>query len=312
MARPQSSVMEYRNYELEPDFPILVLTGDRWRISSVRGKHLHFHNCLEIGICHSSGGNMIFHKQQIRFSTGDVTCIARNVPHTTWSDEGENSLWSYIFLDAEALVGTQLSALNAENLGAGNFLSDCHLLLHPLEHPWARQLAEQIIDEMVNRLPGYQVSVRGLCSTLLVHLLRVYLAGNAETVRDASLFAIAPALDYIHANYMQDFPQEQLARLCHMSPTHFRRVFKEQIGTPPLEFLHQTRILKSCALLRSTQYTITEIAGLCGYNSQSSYNRHFIRAMGCSPRNWRKTSADTPRPSLLTFSGWSEAEEPEK
>ena len=107
---------------------------------------------------------------------------------------------------------------------------------------------------------------------------------------------------------MQDFPQETLAALCYLSPTHFRRLFKEQIGTTPLDFLHQTRILKSCTLLRSSGLSVTEIAGRVGYNSVSSYNRHFARAMGCSPMEWRRTAGDHPRPSLLTFTGWTEAE----
>ncbi len=37
MARPKHTMLEYRNYELPPDFPILVLTGERWHISPVPG-----------------------------------------------------------------------------------------------------------------------------------------------------------------------------------------------------------------------------------------------------------------------------------
>jgi len=51
-----------------------------------------------------------------------------------------------------------------------------------------------------------------------------------------------------------------------------------------------------------------EIAGQGGYNSLSSYNRQFQKAMGCSPTAWRSHSSDHARPSLLTFTGWTEAE----
>ena len=108
MGRPHHTVLEYRGYELPADFPVMVLTGDRWHISPIPGRHLHFHNCLEIGICHTSGGTMVFNRQRVRFRAGDVTCIARNVPHTTWSDAGNGSLWSYLFLDADALLGAFL------------------------------------------------------------------------------------------------------------------------------------------------------------------------------------------------------------
>ena len=308
MARPRRTVLEYRNYELPPDFPVLLLTGDQWHISPVPGKHLHIHNCLEIGLCHSSGGTMVFGGQRIHFQAGDVTCIARNVPHTTWSDPTAASRWSYLFLDPDALLGTCPLRQIRGVKDAGFFLSSCHLLLHPDQHPWAGRYVEEIVEELQTRAPGYQTSVRALFTALLIHMLRVYSLEETEQVQDPYSSAISPALDYIHENYMLEFPQQKLSEICHMSSTHFRRLFKEQIGNSPLSFLHQTRILKSCTLLRSSTLSITEIAGKVGYNSQSSYNRHFARAMGCTPMVWRKTAGDSVRPSLLTYTGWTEAE----
>ncbi len=308
MARPRRTVLEYRSYELPAEFPIMALSGERWRISAVPAQHLHFHNCLEIGICHSAGGTMMFDRQRVPFHAGDVTCIARNVPHTTWSDAGERSLWSYLFLDPDALLGDSALGEYANLPDSRRFLSDCNLILSPAAHPWAAPLVLELIDELTRCLPGYQVCVRGLCTALLMNLLRVYGQDGGETVRDPYIHALAPAFSYIHDHYMQEFPQEILAEACHLSPTHFRRLFKEQTGTSPLNFLHQTRILKSCSLLRSSVRSITEIAGMVGYNTLSSYNRHFSSAMGCTPTVWRRTEGNNLRPSLLTFSGWTEAE----
>ncbi|MBR4577032.1 MAG: helix-turn-helix transcriptional regulator [Clostridia bacterium] len=309
MARPRRVILEYRNYELPPEFPVLVLTGERWHISPVPGKHLHIHNCLEIGLCHTSGGTMVFGDQRIHFSAGDMTCIARNVPHTTWSDPEAPSRWSYLFLDAEGLLGASVLRQHSGLKDAGRFLSDCRLLLPAGSHPRLRALAEEIIGEMQEQAPGYHTCVRSLCTALLIGMLREYSKEDRESVRAPYMSAISPALDYIHENYMQDFPQEVLSSLCHLSPTHFRRLFREQIGTSPLAFLHQTRVLKSCTLLRSSSLSVTEIAGRVGYNSLSSYNRHFSQALGIAPRDWRKASAGSPQPSLLTFTGWTEAEE---
>ena len=308
MGRPRRTVLEYRNYELPADFPILALTGDHWHISSVPGKRLHIHNCLEIGVCHSAGGTMVFNRRQVHFSAGDVTCIARNVPHTTWSDPDAPSRWSYLFLDPDALLGPGALRQIRGLRDVGFFLSDCSLLLHEEQAPWAKRYAEDIISELTDRQPGYQPRVQGLVAALLVGMLRIYSQEETETLRDSDMSSVAPALDYIHENYMINFPQERLSQLCHLSPTHFRRVFKEEIGISSLEFLHQTRILNSCTLLRSSNLSITEVAWRVGYNSLSSFNRQFSRAMGCSPTAWRKTAADGPPPSLMTFTGWMTAE----
>ena len=308
MARPKRTVLEYRSYELPSDFPVMVLTGDRWHISPIPGKHLHFHNCLEIGLCHSDGGTMIFDRQKVHFTAGDVTCIARNVPHTTWSDPGNGSLWSYLFLDPVALLGNAALSRIPGLPDIRRFLTDCHLLLTGEQSAWAAELIQAVIDEMTRGKPGYQSCVRGLCTALLTLLLRHYGAEGDQSSCDPYIQALAPAFNYIHEHYMQEFPQETLAAACHLSPTHFRRLFREQTGTSPLAFLHQTRILKSCALLRSSEYSVTTIAGMVGYNSMTSYNRHFSKAMGCTPSVWRKTAGNQLRPSLLTFTGWTEAE----
>ena len=308
MGRPPRTVLEYRSYELPADFPVMVLTGDRWHISAIPGQHLHFHNCLEIGICHTGSGTMRFNQRKVHFKAGDVTCIARNVPHTTWSDAEAGSLWSYLFLDADALLGSFLRQTSGGRFDFLRFLTDCHLLLDSGKYPWARSITEQIIDEMVGRFPGYQTCVLGLCVTLITKMLRVYHQEDPVAVQDSTLHVLYPALDHIHQHYMQNFPLDDLAALCRISPTHFRRLFREQIGTSPLQFLHQTRILKSCSLLRSSSLSVIEIAGQVGYNSLSSYNRQFHKAMGCSPTAWRSIPGNQARPSLLTFTGWTEAE----
>ena len=95
---------------------------------------------------------------------------------------------------------------------------------------------------------------------------------------------ISPALEYIEKNYMQQFSIEYLADLCHWSPTHFRRVFHDIMGTSPLDYVNNTRILKSCILLRSTEHSILDISEMVGFHSVSSFNRYFIKLMQMSPR----------------------------
>lgn len=108
MPKPRHIVTEYRNYYLPVDFPLLLLTGEHWKISDIPSSRLHFHNCLEIGVCHSWGGTMKFYSNPLRFKAGDVTCVPRNIPHTTWSDKGDESLWSYLYLDPQIMFRDML------------------------------------------------------------------------------------------------------------------------------------------------------------------------------------------------------------
>ena len=307
VSRPRQTVLEYRSYELPADFPLFVLTGDQWHISPVPSKRLHIHNCLEIGLCHTESGEMIVGDEQVAFQKGYVTCIARNVPHTTWSSPGKYSLWSYLYVDSEALLGrnglSQLPDLQAFN----RMISSCRFLLSPKENPWAVPLVQGIMEEYAEKPAGYKQCVRSLFFILLIRLLRIYRDEEQDVLPDKTVTALSPALDYMYEHYAQSFPLEILADVCHMSPTHFRRLFHAQMGTNPLNFLHQVRILKSCTALRASERTVAEVAAQVGYTSLSCFNQHFQRVMGCTPSAWRR-SGEEARPSLLPRTGWMEPE----
>ena len=306
MAKPSRTVIEYRNYELQPEFPILMLAGNRWHISDVKSGRLHFHNCLEVGICHTDSGIMEFYGSPRSFSAGDVTCIARNVPHTTYSNPGQASLWTYLFFSPQELLRSYFQdMLPAGGLYTG-MLQDCNMILSSNEYPEIYQLAMMIKRDMEEKPMYYQISVRGLCLSLLMAFLRIYAqtTKKPEEKKSGDTLPIAPALDYIHANYMYDFPMEYLADLCHISPTHFRRIFHFIMQQSPLKFIHATRIMESCTLLRSTEESIAAISEQVGYGSVSSYNRHFIQNMGCAPNQFRRSVSPIANPSILEYTGW--------
>ena len=308
MARPKVNISEYRGYELPADFPVIVLQGEEWRISPVRSSRLHFHNWLEIGLCVSGGGGMLLEDQEVDFSAGTVTFIAPHALHTTWSAPGTFSLWSYLFLDVETLLGSALLEM-VDILVVRRMLDSGLLLLSRERFPWAERLVQAMLDELTEKAAGYESCVRGLLLALITRLLRVY--EREPRAADKQILALTPALAYIHQHYMNAFPMEELAAQCHLSPTHFRRLFHEQIGTNPLDFLHQVRVAASCTLLRTTNNSVAHIASQVGYASLSAYNRHFLRIMGDTPTKWRH-GGDDARFSVLTYTGWRKAETSEE
>ncbi len=311
MPRAKRTVIEYRNYDLPPEFPIIVLTGDEWHISHVPSERLHFHNCLEVGYCHTQSGTIVFENTPASFRAGDVTCIARNVPHTTFSASPQKSLWSYLFFLPDELLKSFLREQLPDNRTLQSLLHNSHLILPAGEYAEVGRLVMSIIREMTEKQPNYQLCVRSLCMALLLHLLRAYDKENSASPQGASEYAIAiaPALDYVYLHYMRDFPLEKLADVCHLSAAHFRRLFLSMMGVSPLAFVHQVRILESCTLLRTTESGVAEIAGRVGYSTLSTFNRHFREIMGCAPFDWRRTVAPLSRPRILVYSGWMQAEE---
>lgn len=309
MARPKQSIIEYRSYDFPGSLPVQIHNRMVWRISSVKSDRLHIHNCFEIGLCLSGSGKMNFGEQEVSFRSGDVLFVARNVPHTTWSDPDAGSVWEYIHLDPERLLGAAAAEKAASPHKFLQMLSDCHLILPSSSCPWARSLTETILMEAAREAPGCAAVIHGVCEALFFTLFRVYAEEKGQDAAAPLLYSgLSPALEYVNSHYMENFPQEYLAELCHLSPTHFRRRFQQQLGTNPLSYLHQVRMMKSCDLLRSTNLPISEIAERVGYQSLSCFNRHFVELNGCTPSEWRNLRSDARRTTTVGLAGWDRPE----
>ncbi|MGV2886879.1 helix-turn-helix domain-containing protein [Paenibacillus taichungensis] len=313
MVKKKKPVIEYRHYSLPINFPVLLLSGERWKISDIKSEHLHFHNHLEIGICHSDSGIMEIKGESVPFKAGDVTFIPRYLPHTTYSSPNEASLWSYLFFSPEDLFQQSF-----KNSAYSNFepnlraIKGLNCILNREEHPRIYTLATSVVEELKQKNPFYQESAYGLMLSLYIELLRIHSRNEplADQETEHSLIGdlvISPVLEYITKNYMSPITIDFLADLCHLSTTHFRRKFHEIMGTAPLDFLNSTRIEEACKQLKSTDASILSISEQVGFQSISNFNRCFAKLMGQSPKAWRKGAqieVQSAKASILEFSGW--------
>ncbi len=307
----KKSIIEYRHYSLPIQFPVLLLSGERWKISDIKSEHLHFHNHLEIGVCHSDSGVMDIGESAVPFKAGDVTCIPRYLPHTTYSSPGTASRWSYIFFSPEELFRGAFEPDAVPPVFSNT--THTNLILSKEEHPRIYSLATAAVEEIRRQDAHYQQSAYGLLLSLYTELLRLYelqketdgLGNNLD--RKGATF-LSPVLEYISKSYMTPITVDLLAELCHLSTTHFRRKFIEIMGASPLDFVNSTRIDEACELLKSTEHSIISISEQVGFRSISSFNRCFSKLMGESPTAWRKKAVhhkmQSAKASILKFTGW--------
>ena len=145
MARPKQSIIEYRSYDFPGSLPIQIHNRMNWRISSVKSSRLHIHNCFEIGLCLSGSGKMNFGEEEISFQGGDVLFVARNVPHTTWSEPDIGSVWKYIHIDPERLYPRILPS--HASLDACEQFGIPHRNIIAMQGPFSSELNRAIIHQ---------------------------------------------------------------------------------------------------------------------------------------------------------------------
>lgn len=86
----------------------------------------------------------------------------------------------------------------------------------------------------------------------------------------------------------EDYSLSQLAEMVHLSPWHFLRQFKKQVGLPPHAWLIQARLKRAQQLLRGG-LSIPTVAARCRFSDQSHFNRHFKSSVGITPGEFIRT-----------------------
>ncbi len=101
-----------------------------------------------------------------------------------------------------------------------------------------------------------------------------------------ALERIMKAIDANISNPMLNV--EMLTQEVGMSRTHLYRCVKESTSLTPSDFIRATRLRQAAELLKSKEYTITQVAYAVGFNSQTHFSNAFKRQYGVSPTEYQE------------------------
>lgn len=107
------------------------------------------------------------------------------------------------------------------------------------------------------------------------------------------------ARDEMDRRYAESLDVATLARIAHLSPSQFARVFKEVFGETPHRYLQRRRIERAMTLLRQTDRRITDISWDVGFASLGTFTRTFAKVAGCTPGEFRARHAPVAVPSCF-------------
>ncbi|MFE0020580.1 helix-turn-helix domain-containing protein [Amycolatopsis sp. NPDC059021] len=109
------------------------------------------------------------------------------------------------------------------------------------------------------------------------------------------------ARDAMDRAYAEPLDVAALARLTHLSPSHFTRTFRATFGETPHRYLQRRRVERAMALLRRTDRSVTEICVDVGFGSLGTFSRTFHDIVGESPTAYRARGAAPAAPVPTCF-----------
>ena len=99
---------------------------------------------------------------------------------------------------------------------------------------------------------------------------------------------ILNVLREIENHIAEELTNKRLAKVANMAINSFARVFKEEIGIPPQQFVRERRVQNTSILLHHTSEPIDEIARLSGFCDRFHLARVFKEVTSYSPAQYRK------------------------
>ena len=190
----------------------------------------------------------------------------------------KNRPWKYVWLEFDGLRVAEYM----DNAGMG--------FSQPIYRPQSAALGQQVRDTMLYIANHSEASTLHLIGHLCLFLDGFIQSSSTRRelhggqLRD---FYIQEAVTYMEHNYQREITVEEIADVCKLNRSYFSKLFKENMGCPPQEFLIRLRLSKATELMKTTANSIGDISTLCGYPNQLHFSRAFKKRYGVSPREWR-------------------------
>lgn len=153
------------------------------------------------------------------------------------------------------------------------------MFLFAEDHPYKDFFVDNMLRELIIRV-------------LQTNERRIY-SSQAMQVREDS--RLAYVVRYIRSNLHEPLDVAGLSKKAGMSLSHFHRVFKNELGISPVEFINNERIKMAISLLQDTSISVKEVYMSCGFESRSYFNRVFKNRQHLSPGAYQSQFRNEPR-----------------
>ena len=247
--------------------------------------------------------------ESVLLHAGDCFLLSRGLPFRLATDL---SLEPILYTDAFVRLGMRSEAPGvtegARYIAGGHFaLTGGHAemilqSLPPIVHirresdkAAMRWSLERMRQELSDPQPGGALIAQQLAYMMLIQALRLHLTDAASAGR-GWLSALSDkhmsiAIAGMHNDPGYRWTLQSLAEHVGMSRSVFALRFRETVGTTPMEYLTRWRMLLAGDRLKNSSDGLSSIAQSLGYESESAFGKAFRRVMGCSPRQYTRSTA---------------------
>jgi len=225
-------------------------------------------------------------KKQVHFAN---TSMAVNNKQSLLLKKG-NWLWTEL-LDTEAIYFCKLFFFSEKKLT--DFLSKYTNDVKPYKEdvPYFVIENDDYITSFINSLSSIALAGHSYSDALLIlkfeeimlYLLNKYGSSFEYYLHSLISKEISPFKNVVESNMNSNLKLEEIAFLCNMSLSTFKRHFTNEYNEPPGKWLQDKRLQKAKELLQGGELKASDIYLDIGYNNLSNFSVAFKNKFGISP-----------------------------
>lgn len=272
----------YREYRFSPDKPYISFLqhGPNPAVLNIP----HFHNYIEIGICHHPKGTVFLEGQTYALISDGFFLVPPFASHYAQPDASSGSTEiDYFYFDPQLLMECVFPGF-LPTAGTAYFPGGIPFLYPSWKYPLLNHILKYIISELRSPDQGSPASINGLILAFFTELDALKVEKQAYNQKRA---VILPALRYLNEHYMEEACCQTLADLCGLCIGHFRREFKTSTNMTVSQYVSRLRIEAACGKMLQSEDSILDIALSVGFSSYSAFHGTFKSLLDTSPRKWR-------------------------
>lgn len=244
----------------------------------------HFHGFIELSVIVE--GTSVYHigDRTYILKQGDVICLNPYTMHWEEQRDASGSHQLHIGIDNFQLTGYE-----------SNYFPSYSPILHLGDYQTAfMETIQQIIKEKNSNHPYQDLAVKHLVSQLWVHIFRATASQTIQllpknTKKSGKKKLVNDIIYYLETYHAEDISLESLSSKMYISPAYISKLFKEETGDTPINYLIKVRMNKAKELLENEEMPIKEVANLVGYQDAYHFSKLFKKYFNIPPSEYSKT-----------------------
>ena len=252
----------------------------------------HIHDYYEIVYVYSGKGTIFIDDHFYDMRQGDVFLIPSDTIHHAMPDKDEPVTSTIIFFSPtliyNILIDDFFSFLNLFEMAKKVKSYKTSL---PLENQ--KKMEEQLLNidqEMQKNELGSKHASLLIVHQIILEIYRVHM-DTKQHLMETNTYGpdwVKEILAYINNHLSHSLTLTELASQALVSTSHFSRVFKQTTGMGLTVYLNSKRVIKAKELLVETNYSVSHIAEICGFESMTHFHRIFKKYIDRTPASFRK------------------------